>query len=378
MVFHESKKRVKNEGVMVRAAVMYGDGRAVEIQDIAEPELEENSGLMDVELSEICGTDVHLLHSRLSGVPYPIIPGHVSVGRLSRIRGSLRDIHGELLVEGDRITFLDVHETCHACWSCLVGKASTRCPKRKVYGITYGLADGLTGGWAEKLYIKPGVRCIKLGDMPFEHFMAGGCALPTALHAIDQGAIRIGESVLVLGSGPVGLSAVAFARMSGASQVLCIGGPGPRLSIARQMGATDTSDIFVLSEKERLEWVRERTSNRGVDVTIEAAGAPVAAIQACRFTREAGRVVIVGQYTDNGEVAVNPHLDINRKHLDIKGCWGSDFSHFYRAVQVMSGEEASKPWKALTSKRFSLENANEGLAAVAKGQLGKALIDPRI
>ena len=49
----------------------------------------------------------------------------------------------DLFAEGDRVTFLDVHKTCHACWYCLVAKASTRCPKRKVYGITYGLQDGL-------------------------------------------------------------------------------------------------------------------------------------------------------------------------------------------------------------------------------------------
>lgn len=363
---------------MVRAAVMLGNGQDVEVREIPEPDLEPNSALLDVELSEVCGTDVHLLHSRLSGVPYPIIPGHVSVGQLSKIRGTVLDINGAALEEGDRVTFLDVHETCHSCWYCLVARASTRCPKRKVYGITYGLADGLTGGWAEKLTLKPGVKCLKLGDTPFEHFMAGGCALPTALHAVDQAQIRIGDTVLVLGSGPVGLSAIAFVVLSGASQVLCIGGPAPRLAIARQMGALQTCDIFTLNEDERLDWVRERTGGRGADVTIEAAGVPAAAVQAMRFTRDAGRVVIVGQYTDNGDVAINPHLDINRKHLEVKGCWGSDFSHFYRAVQVMAHETQSKAWSALTRKKFSLDQANEALAVVAGGKLGKALIDPRL
>jgi L-iditol 2-dehydrogenase len=50
----------------------------------------------------------------------------------------------------DRVTFLDVHRTCNACWHCLVAKATTRCPQRKVYGITYGLDDGLCGGWADQ------------------------------------------------------------------------------------------------------------------------------------------------------------------------------------------------------------------------------------
>jgi L-iditol 2-dehydrogenase len=66
-----------------------------------------------------------------------------------------------------------------------------------------------------------------------------------------------------------------------------------------------------------------------------------------RFTRDAGRVVVVGQYTDHGpvssEAAFNPHLDINKKHLDVRGCWGSDFSHFYRAAQIVSDENRSHP-----------------------------------
>ena len=54
-------------------------------------------------------------------------------------------------------------------------------------------------------------------------------------------------------------------------------------------------------------------------------------MQAMRFTRDAGTVVVVGQYTDHGVTSFNPHLDLNKKHLDVRGCWGSEFSHFYRS-----------------------------------------------
>src|SRR5687767_14834376 len=150
----------------------------VELREVPWSELEQDSALLEVELSEVCGTDVYLQQGRLKGVPYPLIPGHVSVGRLKEIRGQMLDVHGKPFREGDRVTFLDVHRTCNACWYCLVAKATTRCPHRKVYGITYGLEDGLAGGWAQKLYLKPGTRCIRLGGVDFEKFMAGGCALP--------------------------------------------------------------------------------------------------------------------------------------------------------------------------------------------------------
>jgi L-iditol 2-dehydrogenase len=351
----------------------------VEVREVAEPELERNSALLDVELSEVCGTDVHLQQGRLAGVPYPLVPGHVSVGRLSKIRGQLLDVNGVPFAEGDRVTFLDVHRTCHACWHCLVAKASTRCPARKVYGITYGLADGLSGGWAEKIYLKPETRVIRLeGDTDSEAFMAGGCALPTALHAVERAGVEIGDIVLVLGSGPVGLSAIIFARMRGARRVLCIGAPAARLKTARTVGACATLDIEESDEVARAAWVLEQTHGRGADVTIEATGAPAAVAQAMRYTRDAGRVCVVGQYTDHGEVSFNPHLDLNRKHLDVRGCWGSDFSHFYRGVGVMADAVRSHPWSLMKLERYGLARANDALADVAAARVVKALIDPRL
>ena len=347
-----------------------------EVREIPLPELEPDSALLKVELSEVCGTDVHLRDGRLAGVPYPIIPGHVSVGVLDKILGTMLDVYGTPLVEGDRVTFLDVHRTCHACWHCLVAKASTRCPERKVYGITYGIDDGLTGGWAEYIYLKPGVHCIRMEGVTNDLFMAGGCSLPTSLHAVERADIMLGDTVLVLGSGPVGLSAIAFSTLRGARRVLCIGAPDDRLTNARNMGADEVLNFESLSESERLAWVLKHTGGRGADVTIECTGAPPAVTQAMRFTRDAGRVVIVGQYTDYGEIPFNPHLDLNKKHLDVRGCWGSDYSHFHRAVDMLRVERAAKLWSGVKLDRYPLSGVNEALAAVAEGKVVKALVVP--
>ena len=359
-----------------RAAVIPAPGARVEVRTLHVPDVEPGEALLHVELSEVCGTDVHVRAGLLAGVPYPLIPGHVTVGTLAQVHGPLTDVHGRALAEGDRITFLDVHRTCNACWSCLVAKATTRCPGRRVYGITYGVADGLAGGWSEKLVLKPGTKCIPLDALDARAFMAGGCALPTALHAVERAGIGIGDTVLVLGSGPVGLSCVILARMSGAD-VVCIGAPADRLDAARSVGATATLDFTTTTAEERLDWVRERTGGRGADITIEAAGPPEAAVQAMRFTRDAGRVVIVGQYTDHGDTAFNPHADLNRKHLDVRGCWGSDFSHFYRAVRLMRDAERAAPWAQLRLETYGLDQANDALDDVAQGRIIKALIDPQ-
>src|ERR1043166_7764918 len=222
---------------MPRVAVIPAPNSQVELREVSEPQLEPNSAVLGVELSEVCGTDVYLQQGRLQGVPYPLVPGHVSVGKLIKIRGKLFDVEGREFREGDRVTFLDVHRTCNACWYCLVGKATTRCPQRRVYGITYGLDDGLCGGWADQIYLKPDTRSIRLEADP-ETFMAGGCGLPTALHAVERGDIAIGDTVLVLGSGPVGINAIIVALMRGALRVLCIGAPEDRLEVAKEVGAS--------------------------------------------------------------------------------------------------------------------------------------------
>jgi threonine dehydrogenase-like Zn-dependent dehydrogenase len=305
-------------------AVIPTPNSPVELREVRSPQLEQNSALLEVELSEVCGTDVYLHRGLLTGVPYPLVPGHVSVGRLEKIRGELSDVNGQSFREGDRITFLDVHRTCNACWYCLVAKASTRCPHRKVYGITYGFNDGLCGGWATHVYLKPGTRCLQLDADP-DTFMAGGCALPTALHAIERGEIQIGDTVLILGSGPVGINAILFARMSGALRVLCIGAPQSRLDAALQMGASAVLNIETHDVEARCDWVMEQTSGRGADVTIEVAGVADAVVQAMRFTRDAGRVVIVGQYTDHGPVEFQSSLGFEPKAFGCSGLLGIRF-----------------------------------------------------
>lgn len=358
-----------------RAALFPAPDAPVELREYPLPELAPGEALLRVDCSEVCGTDVHLHHGRLAGVPYPLIPGHVTAGTLAAVRGDLRDVHGAPLREGDVVTFLDVHRTCHRCWFCLVAKASTRCPERKVYGITYGAADGLCGGWADYVHLLAGTRVIRLGAASPRQFLGGGCSLPTALHGLERAQVQVGDAVLVLGIGPVGLSCIALARASGAGTVLAIGGPPNRLAAARTMGADAVLDLLA-DPVARRTWVQERTGGRGADVVLEATGAPDAVVQAMRCARDAGRVVVLGQYTDHGDVAFNPHRDLNQKHLDVRGCWGSDYSHFHRAVQVAGHPSLGAPWRQLPVREFRLAEAGAALAAVANGEVVKALVVP--
>jgi threonine dehydrogenase-like Zn-dependent dehydrogenase len=360
----------------IRAILMTGPGEPLRLEERPAPVLEPGAALLRTRFSEVCGTDVHLHHGKLAGVPYPIIPGHVSVGEIIAMNGPITDVEGTPFKERDLVTFLDVHETCNACWYCRVAKQSTRCPSRKVYGITYSANDGLLGGWADAIYMKPGVRMVRIpAELEPETFIGGGCGLVTALHAIDLAEIRLGESVVVLGVGPVGQSAVALAQLSGAGQIVAVGAPADRLGFALRMGATGVLGLE-LAHQDRTDRVRKVTGGRGADIVIEASGAPEAVSQALDLVRDGGRVVVVGQYTDHGDTPINPHRQINKKHVTIRGCWGSDYSHFHRAVAIAARFGNQVPWKDLAGRRFRLDQTSQALAAVESREVLKAIISP--
>ncbi len=359
----------------VRAAVMTAPGAPIELRDIPDPVLEPGGILLETVASEVCGTDVHLHHGRLAGVPYPIIPGHVSVGRVLERAGVERDAVGQPLVDGDVVTFLDVHETCHRCYYCRVSGQPNRCPERKVYGITYTVADGPLGGWAEHIYLKPGVLAVKLptGLSP-DDVIGGGCGLFTGFAAVERAELAMGDTVVVQGIGPVGLSAIAFAVLRGAGRVIAIGDPADRQRLALEMGADTVCSVEDTSRVERDALVREVTQGRGADVVIEASGNAAAVPEGLQLLRDGGCYTIAGHYTDAGPVEVNAHTDINRKHARIVGQWGTGFRHIARSLPLVAKHRI--PFAKVIGGRYPLERANEALADVEHLRVTKALIVP--
>ena len=361
----------------ILAAVMPGPREAVEIREFVEPALEDGSVLLQTLYSEVCGTDVHIWHGRLSGVPYPIIPGHVSVGVAAKIRGQVRGVDGRTAREGDRLAFFDVHRTCGRCRACTVTRTPTRCEQRRVYGITDSAAEGLFGGWSQSIYLEPGVSIAALPDgVPPETYISAGCGLITAVHAIERAALLLGDTVLVQGTGADGLSVIALAKLSGAARVIAFGAPADRLSLATAMGADVVVDVTRTAIEQRHEQIRDLTSGLGVDVAIEAAGSARAVEEALDLIRDGGRYVIAGHYTDAGPSSVNVHHQINRKHLEIRGCWGSEVGHFVRALRLLEGHHSEVPWRRIGARTYQLADINQALADAEAMRIPKALVQP--
>jgi threonine dehydrogenase-like Zn-dependent dehydrogenase len=362
----------------VLAAVMVAPRQPIEIREFPKPDLAPGAALLRTISSEVCGTDVHLWHGRLAGVPYPIIPGHVSIGTLDEVRGPLNGLDGAALHEGDRVVFFDVHRTCGRCRACLVHRTPTRCPSRRVYGITDSASDGLLGGWSQAIYLEPGVSIARLPDaVSVESYIGGGCGLLTSAHILDRAAIEPGQTVLVQGTGAVGLSAIALARIAGAARVFAVGAPADRLALARRMGADDVFDLNETTIEERQAQIRAQTHGEGVDIAIEAAGSARALEEGLTLLRDGGRYVVAGHYTNVGDSRINGHRDINRKHLEIRGCWGSEARHLLRALSLLEQHAARVPWDAIGGRSYGLHQLNEALADAEAMRIPKALVRPQ-
>lgn len=361
----------------VRAVVMPGPHRPLELQARPDPVLGAGEVLLETVASEVCGTDVHLHQGRLAGVPYPIIPGHVSVGRIAESRGVLHDALGAELAPGDVVTFLDVHGVCGHCYHCLIARQPNRCPSRRVYGITFSAEEGLLGGWSEAIHLKAGVRILKLPEgLSADTVIGGGCGLFTGFAAVERSTLAMGDAVLVQGAGPVGLSAAAFAHLRGAGLVILVGAPRARLELASALGADVTLDLAAGGPGDRKDTVMSLTGGRGVDVVLECSGNPAALPEGLDLLRDGGTYVVAGHYTDAGPVSLNPHLDFNRKHVELRGQWGTDLRHLVGALRMLDRHRDRLPFERVIGRRYRLEEAGDALADVEALRVTKAVIAP--
>ena len=332
----------------------------IEVREFPRPDLPPGAVLLKTSLSEVCGTDVHLWHGRLSGVPYPIIPGHVSAGVVDAARGAVTGIDGSPIREGDRIVFFDVHRTCGRCRACTVHRTPTRCASRRVYGITDSADEGLFGGWAQAVYLEPGVALARLPDaVSLDDYIGGGCGLLTAVHIAERAEIRLGDAVVVQGVGAVGLSAIALARIAGASMIIAIGAPGDRLALARDMGADLLLDLAATTNAERQQAVFDATHGEGADVVIEAAGTDEAWQHALGLVRPGGTVVYFGGREAGAELRVDAYR-LHYEELTLRGAFHHAPRHVRAALAFLAS--GAVPWQRLITHRVRLEDVPALLA----------------
>lgn len=362
-----------------RAVVLEEFDRPLQLREFDVPDPGEMSAVVRVGYAGVCGTDVHLRAGKLP-VPTPVVLGHEAVGQVSALgKGLTHDVLGNPLHEGDWVSWLN-NVACGRCRFCLVEHQPTLCTgNRKIYGINQS-SDAwphLSGGWSDYIYLQPGTVLVKMPEVATpQQVISLGCAGPTAVHGVlDEVRVRFGDTVVVQGSGPVGLASAMYAQLAGAAQVIVVGGPAARLELTEQLGIGHHHlDIFELTDPaERVEQVRRRTDgNAGADVVIEATGAPSAVAEAIEYARPDGSISVVGQYTDHGTTPINPHL-ITRKNLNISGSWGFGARHYIGYISSLPQLLERFDLGRLVSE-YPLTDANSAIDDVEAGAVLKAVL----
>jgi len=353
------------------AAVITDFNRELELSRVPLPELAPASVLIRVDAATLCGTDAHRWQGHLRAAT-PFVPGHETCGTIVEMRGELRDILGEPLKVGDRI--ISSYPHCGHCYYCGVARQTSLCPQVIVFGSSKPSA--LLGGCAEYHYFPPGGSLIRIpDDVPPPLAASAACALRTVMHGYEQlGPVESHETVLVLGSGPLGLYSLAVARDRGARKVLIIGAPDTRLAVAREWGADAVLDLDATPDvNHRIAWVREHTDGRGADIVFQCATSAVVA-EGLEMARPGGRLVSIG--VGGGPVTLSPMIFF--KQVRINGVAMAEARHFYQAIDFLATRRRQFTFDRIISGTYTLDKATEALRRMAAFQEVKPLILPRV
>lgn len=297
--------------------------RAIEIPEPASPGPGE--ALVRIQRIGICGTDISGYLGKMPFFSYPRIPGHELGVEVLAVGADVTNIR-----PGD-LCSVEPYMNCQECYSCSRGHSNC-CEKLKVLGVM------MDGGMTEQMLL-PARKLHPANKLSPEQ-----CALVETLaigcHAVNRGNPMAGENVLVIGAGPIGLSVIEFAKLSGARTIV-LDINEKRLAFCReQMGIEDTIQAGDGKELETLDWV---TAGRHADVVIDATGSNKSMGNALGYAAFAGRVVYVG--ITQQEISF-PHAPVmHRRELTLMGSRNALPPDFTRIIKLIEeGHIDTRPW----------------------------------
>jgi len=349
----------------------------VEVERFARPHVEPGAVLMRVLYSGICGTDKHTFRGetiQYAGTPherrieYPLICGHENVGVVLETGSEVRASDGTQLRPGDRIV-PGANVACGECWFCREGFPYYACERLEDYGNSLNAArpPHLFGGWSEAMYLLPGTPLFRVPDaLPSE--VAVLTEVMAVTHGLDAAAalpaphtFRPGDSVAVIGIGPLGLCHVIKSRFLRCGELIAIDVLPGRLSRAEPFGVTHAIDASTMERAERLEAVRRATGGRGADVVVDCSGIAETFVEALELVRWGGTVIEAGAFVDLGPVPVNPNRDICTRNICVLGIGGDTADGYVPAMEAMAAHLDSLPLEQVVTHRLPLERADEAI-----------------
>lgn len=365
----------------VKAAVMVEPGK-MEIRKYPYPEVNSETAIIKIDMCGVCGTDKHIFRgdsTKIRGKSlFPMLNGHEMIGTIVEIgdnASKCMEADGQTLKVGDRVA-VAVEINCGKCWYCVNQYDNTTCENQVMaYGVhpAADIPPYLRGGFAEYMYIFPNSILFKIPeDMPtevavfVEEMAVAYSSLARATQpfpAIKEG-FGPGDSVVILGNGPLGVLHGIMARIQGAGMMIATDLADNRLDIAKSFYADYTINAENTTSEERIQKVKDLTGGIGADMVIESAGEPKVFLEALEMVRKSGTVIEVGNWVEREEtVPLNVTRHITSKNLHIHGLYHC--GHIWGPVlKVMNKYKDQFPFEKMISHKMSLEELVENMGIV--------------
>ncbi len=341
------------------AVVHYAlEPHAVELREVAVPEVGEGDVLLQVGGVSVCGSDVHQAHNTHSWtVNVPVVLGHEFGGTIAKVGPGVRGFR-----EGDRVVSETAAQICGNCLLCRSGRYNL-CPSRKGFGY------GLDGAMAK--FVRVPARCLhSIPDtLPFDiACLAEPHAVAYQTMCVNS-TIRPGDLVVVLGPGPIGLLCARMAALAGANPLIVAGvtADAPRLDAARRLGATQTVDLLT----ENLEEIVRGHRAEGADLVCDATGASQALNVAMHLARPDGQISKVGWSPDNIPLDMNPLV---LRNIRLQGSFSHNYPVWERVIHLLD-RGLTMP-ETIVGMRAPLERWREAFDAMYDRRVIKSVLLP--
>ena len=374
----------------IRVCTHAGPGTEPVIKTVPWPKVGRKGALIKIGACGVCGTDLHILKGHWpKPLPWPFTLGHEIGGVIVECGDEFtEDFMSKPLKVGSKVMIPPLMP-CGKCYYCIhYPQTANKCLTPVYYGRYLGFdkAPHMWGGWAEYVYVDldmlPGTKIYKLPDDMSLRLGALSEPLTSCIRAFNRatraGGFTWADTVVIQGSGPIGILAVAAAKEMGAGRVICVGAPEePRLKLAREFGAEATVNIEEITSPEgRIARVREIVGGFGADLVMDCSGHPTAGPEGIEMLRDGGTYVEMGQFTDAGSIETSWHR-ICTKDLNVLGSWGFTGNDLPLGVDMLDRTAGKYPWlKMQTLYPFTEEGVSQAVKDAMAMKTVKSTIVP--
>jgi alcohol dehydrogenase/L-iditol 2-dehydrogenase len=333
--------------------------RSVELREMRIPDIGEEEILLQVSAVSVCGSDVHQYHGTQSWpVLTPVVLGHEFGGVVARAGKRVRGFK-----EGDRVVSETAASICGECLYCRAGEYNI-CPKRKGFGY------GINGAMAS--FVRVPERCLHHipDSLPFERAaLTEPCCVAYNCVSVKS-KIRPGDTVVVLGPGPIGLLCAEMARLNGAGNLIIAGmtQDAPRLAAAKEIGVTHAIN---LQETNPVDLIHSIGDGLGAHLVVDAAGASAALKTALEIVRPGGQITKVGWGPQPLNFSIDPLV---QKAVTLQGSFSHTFQNWEQVVAMLAAGQINL--KPVISRVAGLEHWQTCFDGMYDGTYVKTVLQP--